>query len=158
MHEALRRGDGALWDLCAARLRRHLDAGWDHIFGGLVMAVNVDHPDYEWPPDRPAGTALEFRERGEYKYVKSFWSINEVQIAALHVWERTGAEWAARYFNMAQEIADTKFSLRSRGYPLYMLFTDRRFGFQQGTLRQDNYHLPRSLAMNLLALERMAAR
>lgn len=158
MHEAVRRGDDALWELCAARLRRHLDVGWDHVFGGLAMAINVGHPEYEWPLDRPAGTALEFRQRGEYNYTKSFWSINEVQIATLHVWERTGEEWAARYFNLAREVAETKFSLRSRGFPLYMLFSGRRIEFQPRTLRQDNYHLPRSLAMNLLALDGLAAR
>ena len=152
MHEALRRGDAELWDLCAARVRRHLDVGWDHVYGGLVTAVNVDHPLHEWPIDRPVGTGLEFRERGEYNYMKSFWSNNEVQIAALHIWTRTRAPWAARYFNLAQEVADTKFSLSPRGYPLYMLFSDRQIRFQPRTCRQDNYHLPRSLALNLLAL------
>ena len=124
--------------------------GWDHVYGGLVTAVNVDRPDYEWPVDRPMGTALEFRNRGEYHYMKSFWSVNEVQIAAMHVWARAGEDWAARYFNLAREAKDTKFSLRGRGHPLYTLFSDRRISFQPGTNRQDNYHLPRSLALNLL--------
>jgi mannose/cellobiose epimerase-like protein (N-acyl-D-glucosamine 2-epimerase family) len=152
MHEAVRRGDQALWDLCAARLRHHLDVGWDHVYGGLVLGVNVDHPRHEWPLNKPVGTGMEFRPRGEYDYTKSFWSVNEVQIAALHVWAHTGAEWAARYYNLAQEVKDTKFSLRERGYPLYLLFTDRQFAFQPQQFRQDNYHLPRSLAFNLLAL------
>jgi hypothetical protein len=153
MHEAVRRGDDALWNLCAARVRHHLDVGWDHVYGGLVTAVNVNEPTYEWPIDRPAGTALEFRERGEYNYTKSFWSVNEVQIAALQVWTRTREEWAARYFNLARQVAEEKFSLRERGYPLYTLFSDRQIRFQPRTFRQDNYHLPRSLALNLLALD-----
>lgn len=155
MREALRRGDEPLWRECAARLRRHLDVGWDHVYGGLVSAVNVGHPCYEWPPDRPVGTALEFRERGEYNYTKSFWSVNEVQIAALDVWERTREDWAARYYNLALEVTREKFSLRGRGYPLYMLFSNRRIEFQPGAARQDNYHYPRSLALNLIAVERM---
>lgn len=158
MHEAVRRGDDKLWELCAARLRRHLDVGWDHVYGGLVLGVNVGHPEYEWPVNRPTGTALEFRGCGEYDYTKAFWCLNEVQIATLHVWERTGEEWAARYFNLAQEVADEKFSLRGHGFPLYMLFSDRQIRFQPATNRQDNYHLPRSLAMNLLVLDRLAAR
>jgi len=157
MHEALRRGDADLWQLCARRARRHLDVGWDHVYGGLVTAVNVDHPCHEWPVNRPTGTGLEFRERGEYNYTKSFWSVNEVQIAAMHVWEHTRAEWAARYFDLAQEVTDEKFSLRGRGYPLYLLFSDRRIEFQPQTRRQDNYHLPRCLAFNLLAVDRMLA-
>jgi mannose/cellobiose epimerase-like protein (N-acyl-D-glucosamine 2-epimerase family) len=152
MHEAERRRDRSLWELAAARVRRHLDAGWDHIYGGLAMAVDVDHPEHEWPVDRPVGTGLEFRARGEYNYTKSFWSLNETQIAAMHVWARSGAEWAARYYNLARETAETKFSLRGRGYPLYMLFSDRRMSFQPRTWRQDNYHLPRSLALNLIEL------
>jgi N-acylglucosamine 2-epimerase len=152
MYEALRRADAELWNTCAARVRRHLDVGWDHVYGGLVTAVNVDHPLHEWPIERPVGTGLEFRECGEYNYTKSFWSINEVQIAALHIWTRTRAQWAARYYNLAQEVADTKFSLRPHGHPLYMLFSDRQIRFQPRTCRQDNYHLPRSLALNLLAL------
>jgi mannose/cellobiose epimerase-like protein (N-acyl-D-glucosamine 2-epimerase family) len=156
MDEAHRRGDRKLWDLAAERVRHHLDVGWDHVYGGMAAAVNVDHPEYVWPVDRPVETGLEFHARGEYCYTKQFWAINEAEVATLQIYERTGAEWAARYFLLAQDTREQKFSLRPRGYPLYLLFTDRRFSFQSRTFRQDNYHLPRQLMFNLQALERMA--
>ena len=33
--EALRRGDQNLWETCTNRIRKHLDVGWDHVYGGL---------------------------------------------------------------------------------------------------------------------------
>ncbi len=158
MDEALRRGDRKLWEVAAERVRHHLDVGWDHVYGGLAAAVDVDHPEYVWPVDRPTETGLEFHARGEYCYTKQFWAVNETQVAVLPIYEQTGAEWAARYFLLAQEARERHFSLRSRGYPLYLLFTDRHFSFQPRTFRQDNYHLPRQLMFNLPVLERLARR
>jgi N-acylglucosamine 2-epimerase len=158
MDEALRRGDQALWDTCAERIRRHLEVGWDHIYGGLAYFVNVDHGDYVWPPERPVGTGLEFLFVGEYHYMKTLWSLNEILIAALNIFERTRAEWAARFFDMTQEVIDQKFSMKKYGYPGYMLFADRRMTYRPHTARQDNYHPPRQLMLNLLTLDRMIHR
>jgi hypothetical protein len=90
--------------------------------------------------------------------MKTFWAVNEVQVAALMALEHAAAPWAADFFARARSVAEERFSLKPRGYPLYLLFTDRRFSFQPRTFRQDNYHLPRQLMFNLLALERLAAR
>ncbi len=156
MDEADRRGDRRLWELCAGRLRRHLDAGWDYVFGGLVHAVNVDHPTYEWPEEELPGTAFRFRAVGEYNYLKSLWAINEVIVATLAVYIRTGHPWAARYLAAAEQIRRERFSLERLGYPTYMLFTDRRFRLQPHGDRQDNYHLPRQLMLGLLMLDEAA--
>lgn len=153
MEEALRRNDTALWERCAERIRHHLEAGWDHLFGGLACAIRVDRPCYAWPVDRPVGTGVELSAQGEINYNKYFWAVNEVLIATLNVYLRTGWEWSLRYLQLARAAAES-FSLRSRGLPLYVLFTDRRFSFQPLQQRQDNYHLPRQLILNLLALDR----
>jgi mannose/cellobiose epimerase-like protein (N-acyl-D-glucosamine 2-epimerase family) len=158
MDEALRRGDQRLVELCSQRIGRHLEAAWDREFGGLAHAVCAGRPDYEWPAERPVETGLEFRERGEFHWMKTFWAVNEVQVAALMALEHAAAPWAADFFARARSAAEERFSLKPRGYPLYLLFTDRRFSFQPRTFRQDNYHLPRQLMFNLLALERLAAR
>jgi mannose/cellobiose epimerase-like protein (N-acyl-D-glucosamine 2-epimerase family) len=155
MEEADRRGDAALWQRCAERIRHHLECGWDHLYGGLAAGIRVDRPCYEWPTDRPVGTGLELRARGEINYNKYFWAVNEVLIATLNVRLRTGAEWSVRYLEKARAAAE-RFSLRDRGLPLYLLFTDRHFSFQPLQHRQDNYHLPRQLMLNLLALDRSA--
>ena len=156
MDEAQRKSDLRMWNLCAERIRRHLEVGWDWVYGGLSQWVNVDHGDYIWPVERPVGTDLEFRFRGEYHYMKTLWSLNEITVACLKILERTGAEWAERFFGMAQSVIDEKFSRKRFGQPGYMLFADRRMVQQPHVRRQDNYHPPRQLMLNLIALERMS--
>ena len=51
--EALRRGDRKLWDSCTERIHKHLDVGWDHVFGGFSEWVNVDQGGYVWPEFTP---------------------------------------------------------------------------------------------------------
>ncbi len=156
--EAHRRGDRKLWDTCSERIQRHLEVGWDHVFGGFSEWVNVDQGGYRWPEYTPVGTSLVFRSVGEYFYVKPLWALNEILVATLHVLEQTGAEWAARYFEMAQRVIDEKYSMKKRGLPGYMLFADRRMTPPPHTARQDNYHPPRQLILCLLALDRMIQR
>ncbi len=157
MDEALRTEDLELWDLCAERIRRHIEVGWDWVYGGLAQWINVDQGGYEWPVERPVGTNLEFRFRGEFHYMKTLWSLNEILVACLNIFERTGVEWAARFFGMAQEVIDQRFSRKKQGQPGYMLFADRRMTQQPHVARQDNYHPPRQLMLNLLTLDRMLA-
>jgi hypothetical protein len=96
---------------------------------------------------------------GEYEYMKPLWAQNEAMVAALNVFERTHAEWAARYFEMAFNIINEKFSQKNRGYPAgYVLFADRRITPQPHSGRQDNYHPLRQLILNILTLDRMIRR
>jgi mannose/cellobiose epimerase-like protein (N-acyl-D-glucosamine 2-epimerase family) len=156
MDEANRRQDEALWNTCAGRIHHHLNVGWDYIYGGLSQWINVDHPSYQWPVETPPGTHLQFHFAGEYEYLKCLWCQNEVLVATLNVFERTGAEWAAEYFGMAYRIINEKFWQKERGYPAgYMLFADRRMTFQPHVGRQDNYHPIRQLILNIMTLDRM---
>lgn len=158
MDEAARRNDKALRAICAERIRRHLEVGWDHIFGGLADSINVDQGGYQWPVDRLVGTDMELRAVGEYKWMKSSWSLDETLLATLKIIEDSGEEWAVRYFNLAQETFDKKVSLKRHGFPLFLIFADRRFSFQPHSVRQENYHRPRQYMLNLLALDRMIKR
>ena len=156
MDEADRRGDRALWETCAERIRRHIDAGWDHIYGGLMQWVNVDQGCYVWPKETPPGTSVEYQFAGEYEYMKTLWGLNEVMIATLKVFARTRAEWAAHYYSLAYQLVKENFSQKSRGYPAgYTLFADRRMTPQPHVARQDNYHPIRWLMLNLLTLDAM---
>ncbi len=155
MDEALRRNDEALWDLCAERIHHHLEVGWDHVYGGLAHMVNVDAGGYVWPPEQPVGTNYDFRFVGEYQYMKSMWCLTEVLIATLNVVERTGLEWASRFFGLAQEAIDAKFSLKAEGLAGYILFGDRKVTRHDHVARQDNYHPPRQLMLNIQTLDRM---
>jgi len=156
--EALRRGDRNLWTTCTDRIRKHLDVGWDHVFGGLSEWVNVDQGGYVWPEYTPVGTNLVFRFVGEYFYLKPLWALNEILVATLNILEQTGVEWAARYFETAQQLIDDKYSMKKRGKPGYMLFADRRMTYVPHTARQDNYHPLRQLMLCMLTLDRMIMR
>lgn len=158
MEEALRRGDRQLINTCERRLRRHLEVGWDRVYGGLVHAINVNQSGYQWTAEQPVGTALDFRFVGEYHYMKTMWSLYEVLLSCLKVLEHRGGEWAVNYFDMAQEFIDRKLSLKKYGYPLHLLFTDRKATYQPHASRQENYHNFRSLMFNLQALDRMTRR
>ena len=155
MDEALRIDDQALWDVCADRIHRHLEIGWDHVFGGLMHMVNVDAGGYTWPPDRPVGTDYDFRFIGEYHYMKAMWALTEVLIATLNVYERRQLEWASRFFGLAQAAIDEKFSMASEGLAGYVLFGDRQVTRHPSVARQDNYHPPRQLMLNIQSLDRM---
>ncbi len=155
MDEALRRKDRALFDKAKDRILGLLNIGWDHVYGGIVHGVNVGSGCFEWPVVRPAGMTVEFRERGEYNYIKAHWANSEVLIATLMIFEHGGEDWAARYFAGAKEVNDQKLSLRPHGYPLHLLFTDRQFTFQPHTMRKDNYHYMRALMFCIKALDRM---
>ncbi|MFB3828427.1 MAG: AGE family epimerase/isomerase [Bryobacteraceae bacterium] len=155
---ALRRGDTKLWDTCAERIRKHLDVGWDHVYGGLSEWVNVDHGGYAWPPYTPVGTKLEFRFTGEYFYLKPLWALNEILVATLNILDQTGADWAARYFTLARQLIQDKFSMEQYGQPGFMLFGDRKMTRTPHTARQDNYHPPRQLMLNILTLDRLIQR
>lgn len=156
MDEADRRGDAALWATCVERVRRHLNAGWDHVYGGLIQWANVDHGGYEWPPETPPGTNLELHFTGEFEYMKTLWGLNESMIATLKVLERRPSGWAEEYFEACYRLVQEKFCQRSRGFSAgYMGFADRRMTAQAHVNRQDNYHLPRQLMLNLLSLDRL---
>lgn len=156
--EALRRGDRKLWDTCAERIHKHLDVGWDHVFGGFSEWVNVDQGGFVWPVFTPVGTSLVFRFVGEFFYLKPLWALHEILVATLNVFEQTGAGWAARYFGMAQRLIEEKYSMKQQGLPGSMLFADRRMTRPPHTARQDNYHPLRQLMLNLLTLDRMIGR
>jgi N-acylglucosamine 2-epimerase len=159
MDEANRRHDEELWKTCAERIRHHLDVGWDHVYGGLSQWVNVDNPCYQWPPETPPGAHVEIRFTGEYEYMKPLWAQSEVMVATLYIFERTRAEWAAHYFEMAFNIIEQKFSQKAQGYPAgYILFADRRVSPQPHSGRQDNYHPIRQLLLNIMTLDRMIQR
>ena len=157
MDEAGRRGDSSLRDTAIARIRHHLHVGWDHIHGGIAEWINVDQGGYAWPEENPIGTDLAFRMVGEYNYVKSLWSLNEILIAMLMIFRETKAGWAAEWFETVQKTIDEKFSLKRYGYPLWLLFTGRKITFQPHTARQDNYHQVRQLMLCLLIVEEMLA-
>ena len=132
--------------------------GWEDLFGGLADSVNVNRGAYQWPVDTPVGTNYQFREVGEYKWMKTSWSFDEVLISTMNVIEHKGNEWAIRYFNLARDTFDKNMSLKSHGFPLFTCFAERQMAFQPHVVRQENYHHARQCMLNLLAVDRMIGR
>ena len=139
MFEALRRRDRDLFDRAAESLRRHVEVMWDDVYGGMLPG-------------------LEHVERNEWRTDKLLWLQEEVLIGTLCVIEHTGAEWAKTWFARMYDYVLGNFPLAPHGYPLWILSADRKVTFTRHTSRVGNFHHPRHLMLNLLALDRMIAR
>jgi len=137
MAEAMRRRDRALFDLAAARFRRHLEVAWDDVYGGLFRAVHV---------------------HGAYTFDKVLWLQEEALVGCLILLEHTGADWAATWFGRVFDYVEERFSLQQYGWPLYMCSGDRKVNYIEHVARKEHYHHPRCVMRNLLALERMVER
>jgi mannose/cellobiose epimerase-like protein (N-acyl-D-glucosamine 2-epimerase family) len=142
LQEALRRKDAALFDLLADRFRRHVDVAWDRVYGGVLR--NLMHVDqHTWTLD------------------KVLWAQEEVLIGSLLVYEHTGAAWAREMFERTLAYVEATYPLAKRGSPVWMYAGNRRVSFEEFLTRPrriENYHHPRHLMLNLLALERMIAK
>ena len=138
MVEGLRRGDRALFDLCAGRFRRHVEVAWDDVHGGLFRALQVTTHTYELD--------------------KVLWLQEEGLIGCLLLMEHTDDEWAWSWFARIFDWIETHCCLRPHGHPLYQTAGDRTMTYQPHVTRKENYHHPRGVMRCLLALERMIER
>ena len=138
-HEAVRTGNKSLFDRAMQRFRRHVGVSWDEVYGGVFRSLN--HVDKNlWAVD------------------KVLWEQEEVLIGSLLAFEHTGAPWAAQMFSRMNAYVRAKYPLRPHGYSLWITSADRKVTFEPHATRVENYHHPRHLMLNLLALERMIAR
>jgi len=140
--EALRRKDPTLFTVVADRFRRHVDVAWDDVYGGVLRnLMNVDANT--WTLD------------------KVLWAQEEVLIGALLIYERTGAPWAKELFDRTLAYVEATYPLADRGSPVWMYAGNRRVSFEDFLTRPkriENYHHPRHLMLNLLAIERLLQR
>lgn len=141
MDEAVRRRDKNLFESAAKRLKRHLEVSWDDVYGGVFRNLrNVDKNI--WDVD------------------KAGWVQMESLVGLLMVIEHTGADWAKQWFDRLYPWVVSKFPLKPYGLPLWMDYADRWVTFNKGdgSRRAENFHFPRHLMLNLLAVERMIQR
>lgn len=134
LHEALRRKDRALFDLVAERMERHIEVAWDDVYDGFFRAMKVN---------------------GSFTFDKVLWLQEEVLIGTMILLEHTDLAWPERWFRRTFRYVQDKFPLKQYGYPMWIMGGDRKVTFQPHTSRKGNYHHPRHLMLNLLALERM---
>ncbi len=139
LFEAVRRKDKTLFDRAAASLKRHIEVMWDDVYGGLFTSLN--HVD-----------------RNEWSTGKALWLQEEILIGTLCIIEHTGAEWAKEWFSRMYTYVMDKYPLKQYGYPLWIIYADRKVTFEEHTNRVGNFHHPRQLMTNMKALDRMIER
>jgi N-acylglucosamine 2-epimerase len=137
--EGLRRKDRTLFDTAAERLRRHVEVGWDDVYGGVAsMLTHVDN--CTWNLSKPLHCDV------------------EALVGLLGVLEHTGEAWAAELFSKIYEFTIAKRVLKKYGYPLWQHEGDRRVTYEPHTRRAEHFHNSRHLMINLAALDRMITR
>jgi len=137
--EAVRRKDGKLFATLAQRFRRHVEVAWDDVYGGVFRNLqNVD--------------------RNIWSVDKVLWAQEEVLIGTLIVLDHTGAPWAGEMFIRMYDYVQAKYPLKQYGFPLWIIGADRKVTFERHSGRVENFHHPRHLMLNLLALDRIIAR
>jgi N-acylglucosamine 2-epimerase len=137
MDEALRRNDPRLFDLAARRFRRHIAVAWDDVYGGLFRGVR--HVD-----------------RNDWLLDKVLWEQEEALIGCLMLVEHRDSRWARRFFERLYRHVQDHYRLDRHNLPLWITTADRKVTFERHYNRIENYHHPRHLMLNLLALERIA--
>jgi hypothetical protein len=88
------------------------------------------------------------------------WLQQEGLIGSVCLIEHTGDPWAKDFFSKLHAWVMDKFPLKKYGHPLWIDGSDRKVTFNKGdgTRRAENFHYPRYLMLNLLALDRMIKR
>jgi len=137
LDEAMRTRDRSLFDLAAQRLKRHLEVAWEEPYGGLVRGLHL--------------------EGGPTKD-RMLWTQDEALVGTMILMEHTDLSWPQEWFERVDRYVEEKFRLRSHGHPGWILGSDREVNFEPTVSRKGNYHHPRQLLLNLLALERMIRR
>lgn len=137
--EAVRRGDRKMLETAADRFRRHVEVAWDRVYGGVFRGAS-DIEQNLWVLD------------------KVLWAQEEVLIGALLFWEHLGARWARHIFEKTFRYVQEYYPLRKRGFGYWITTADRKVTFEKHSDRIENYHHPRHLMLNLLAIERLIAR
>ncbi len=139
LYEAMRKRDRTLWDWAGDQFMRHVEVAWDDVYGGVFR--NLLHVDAnQWTVD------------------KALWAQEEVLVGSLYMVEHSGDEKAGALFGRMYKYVRKHFPLAPYGFPLWILYADRKVTFQRHTNRVGNYHHPRHLMLNLLSLRRMMQR
>lgn len=136
MFEAVRRKDKNMFMKAADLFKRHVTIAHDNVYGGYFRSLdNVG--------------------KNVWKVDKVLWLQEEILIGSLFMIEHIGDEWAKTCFKETLEYTHKTFV--KPGYLFWISGADRRVIEEQRN-RAEQYHHPRHLMLNLLALKRIMAR
>ncbi|MCX6623165.1 MAG: AGE family epimerase/isomerase [Acidobacteria bacterium] len=136
MDEALRRQDRPLFERLAQLFRRHVELAWDRVYGGLFC--NLRHVD-----------------NNQWVLQKVLFPQQEALIGLLMLVEHSKDAWAAARFAELNRWVHAKYPLTAHGSPIWQVAGNRFVDFIPDAERVENYHHPRFLMLNLLALKRL---
>ena len=137
MQHALRRGAARLLERAATQLRRHLEFGWDYVYGGVYM--NCHHvDDNRWDHHR-----------------KGLWAQVETLNALQLLVEHTDLLWVHEWYAKLSAYLLEKWPADQYGAPLWLDYTDRKVTFEPHWTRADVLHYPRHLMHTILSVERI---
>ena len=139
MYEAVRRRDKELFFTAAEWFRRHVEVFRDDVYGGVFHSLrNVNE--------------------NAFALNKVLWAQEEVLIGALAAAEHMGEKWAIDLYGGMYDYVLDNYPLKPYGYPIWNLAADRKVTFVERYTRVGNFHHPRHLMLNMLALDRMIER
>ena len=126
----------------AARLiRRHLEAGWDREYGGILLAV-----DAEGKP----GVGWRFADS------KLWWPHTEAMYALLLAFEHTRDDWFLKAYDKVHKYAFSHFPVPDHGeWTQNLDRRGRKFKEVVALPVKDPFHLPRSLMYCVEVLQRL---
>jgi N-acylglucosamine 2-epimerase len=136
MFEAARRKDKALFMKAADLFKRHVTVAHDTVYGGYFRSL--DHVD-----------------NNVWKVDKVLWLQEEILIGSLFITEHLGNDWAKGVFQETYDYVHRTFV--KPGYFFWISGADRNVKDEQKN-RAEQYHHPRHLMLNLLALKRIMGR
>ena len=140
MHIARDHGDQATLEQAARLIQRHLDLGWDEMFGGLRLAVDADgRPDVDWP----------------YHDSKLWWPHTEALYATLLAHDTTREDRYLEWHERIREYSFAHYPVPDHGEWTQKLDRQARPLTDVVALPvKDPFHLPRALIYCIDVLER----
>ena len=136
LYEMVRKKDKETFEKAAEYLHHHIEVLYDYVYEGSYQGLmDVDTMEFDM--------------------TKALWVQDEILVGTMYAYEHTGARWAREWFERLYRFVEEKATLKQYGYPLWMIYADRKMTFVPHYNRIGNYHHPRQLMLNILSLERM---
>ena len=141
IHIAQSRNDSATIATAVAAIRRHLEAGWDGEYGGILHAIDADgRPDPAWG----------------FADAKLWWPHTEALCATLLAYEHCREDWCLQWHERIREYSFAHYPVPEHGEWRQKL--DRRGQPMEEVVAlpvKDPFHLPRALILCLESLRRL---
>jgi len=128
-------------DRCVEVIHRHLEAGWDTEYGGILLAVDADgNPDVDWP----------------HADSKVWWPQTEALVATLLAYEHCGEQWCLDWHEKVRDYAYSRYPVEVYGEWTQELNRKGEASTELvGLPVKDPFHLPRALMYCIDILERL---